>query len=1013
MATSATNSGPNPPTAPKSPTDEFMPPAASTPKKSGGMSPMIGAIILVVVMVLAGVGAFIVFNGTGTPTKGSSSGSSSTVTCDPPSANLTVCHPTPTPPVPGASIFAPITSTQAGNPLTFSVTTPAGAPVSSVFVFGDGSNLTSTSSTVTHTYTAPGVYFVSVVANAANGKTYTNTQALTKVTVTQSVLTQLPSQPTLLGSVSGGSTATIPATGSLTLQGIVSAPPSDSAWTVVWTRFVTPTPNLIDVVTSNNNTYGATATVSANASTTTGVYTVNFEVATQSGSLWNYTNFTFSVGYGVTVPAPTPPSPPHKGVLNSYELVPGGSVSEDPAADYETAGTELIYNVYQTLVAYNGSVAGPNLNDYVPDLATCVPGSSYCTALYGSTLQSGDNYTFVINSNAQFYNPVSNTHSAVWPNDVVFSFARTCLFSTFPYGNPGWIQCQALLPAGNPSWDNPNAAVFPWGLHYPYNNTPSNILSAITMNGSACPKSGGSFVEHGCVTFNTQASGHSWPMFLEFLVDGYGGGVISCAWATAEGAGLPGWSCGATTNPTGIAPTAWDSYQLGMGSSGSDYSAASSGPSVNAGLNYMRWNMVGSGPYYLSQFSVGASYQLKANPYWAGTGTVGHPCNWRGCIPTTFNITTVNNVWESSPSTGEIALENGQADLASVPATDFSSVLIPLLQSGKVSLTSATGLSIYFTNFNFQFSQSGAQGLLPAGTTLNAPSTLFQDLAFRQFLIHTYPYQTVQTQFNTIDGIQLAVLYGGAIPKYMGNYYPTNVSWANQDPAQGGASSWWTNVTSESGGIAKTACTTAKPCVFPFASYTGAPLQDQINSLWVSNIIKYSNGAVKPVTSDINFYNLVVNSFSAPGSNPMPMYELGWAPDYPDPTDYVVPMYMPDQTYTYGDAIAEGFSSYSAACTTAGWQWAVQAVTMACQGTAYNEMVSLLSQAAFETNLNLRVLLYNEAEHIAQQLGIFTPNPGQASTNWISASWIAGNTLNTNPTIGGGGDSTFYSINYA
>lgn len=1032
MATTPSSSGAPPPNVSKSPSDEFNPPSSSAPKSGGGSSPMIGAIILVIVMVIAGAGTYFAagaLSGKTTNTNTVSSGGTPVVTCVPP-VNLPICHFKPTT-LPGATIFAPVTTSSTGNPLTFSISTPKGAPNQVTFYPGDGSVVNSTSATITYTYSTPGIFYPSVVATAPGGNQYNNNHALIAVTVTQSTLLTKESQPTLLGNVQA-TNATIPTGGSLTLQGIIASPPPSSAWTVVSTSWKTTTPQFINVTTTASTSVTSTASVTAVTGAPNGVYLVNFTATTQSGSLLQYTNFTFTVGIGVSVVAVKPAVSPNPGTVNDFELVPGGSASEDPAVDYETAGTEVIYNTIQTLIAYNGSLAGTSLNDYVPYLATCVPGSTQCSSMYGSTLQSGDNYTFVVNSNAKFYNPSSGVSYSVWPNDVAFSFARTCVFSDFPYGTPGWIQCQALLPgpasptnAANPAFDNFNGAP----LHFPYNSTPTNILNAITLNGSACPKSGGAFAGNGCITFDTQYSANpsdpsgAWPTFLEFLVDGYGAGVVSCDWATSIGAGLPGWSCGAGTNAAlgSFSNTQWDSYQLGLGSAGLPYDAAATGPALNPGLVEMRFGqgtsgyvaIVGSGPYYVSSFAPGTSYQLRVNPSWAGT-----TCAWTGCIPATFPVKTVNVVWEATPQEGEIALENGQADFASVPSTDFSSVLIPLVQKGKVTVTSATSLSIFFSNFDMSFSQTGAASLLAqsgTGLTLNAPSNLFQDLAFRQFLIHSYPYATVQSQFNTVDGISLAVLYGGAIAKYMGNYYPTNVSWDMVDPVNSGASSWWTNVTSEAGGIAAAACTTAKPCIFPFASYTGAPTQDEINKLWVSDIETYSHGAVEPVPVDINFYNLVVNSESPAGTNPMPMYELGWAPDFPDPTDYVGPLYYPNSTYGEGDALWQGLvgtGTYTSSCSS-GYEWAVNGgVTQTCQGYAYNEMISLMNAAAYDTNLQQRALLYNEAEHIAQQLGIFVPNPGQQGTTWISASWLAGNSINTNPTIGGGSDNTFYTLQY-
>jgi hypothetical protein len=333
-------------------------------------------------------------------------------------------------------------------------------------------------------------------------------------------------------------------------------------------------------------------------------------------------------------------------------------------------------------------------------------------------------------------------------------------------------------------------------------------------------------------------------------------------------------------------------------------------------------------------------------------------------------------------------------------------------------VTSAPSLSIAFTNFDLNFSQTGAQTLLPAGTTLNAPNTLFQDLAFRQFIEHSYPYQSVQSEYNTVDGITTTSLYGGAIPNHMGNYYPTNISWDFTNPSSTGndtAGWWWRQVESESKGIAATACTEANPCIFPFVSYTGDPLLDDIDNLWANESFQFSNGAVKIIPVDIAFTNLVIDSFSSIGANPLPLYNLYLTPnDYPDPTDGVLQLYSPDSTYTYGDALAESLGIFAGDCS-AGYVWSIASVNESCQGTAYENMVSYLNRASSDLNLTERAFLYNAAEHIAQQLGIFVPNPGQSTAVWVAASWVSDSnaSLNTNPAIGGNGDSSWYTIEYA
>ncbi len=764
----------------------------------------------------------------------------------------------------------------------------------------------------------------------------------------------------------------------------------------------------------------AIANVTVSATAAPGVYPVDFVVTTcvmqnvsgkvQCTGTPATTEYVFTVAVSASnfhagTPAVTVATAPKPGTLNIYELAPAGAVSEDPAIDYETVGYEPILNVYGTLIRYNGSHAGPDPSDFVPMIATCVPGSAQCSSMYsGNNLVHGGNYTFVISSSAKFYDPSTGTAIPVNASDVIFSVARTCLFSTYPgaYINPGWILCQSLLPPGNPNWDG--------GIHSPFNNTPGNILSAVYQGGAYCPSGVNPDM---CVTFDTALSGAPWPEFLEFVADPLGSSVMDCAWATAHGAGLPYYGNCSPPSPTSVPLTAWDSYMT-QGAAGS-YNT------------YLQWHMLGSGPYYLANYVIGSSYELKANPDWAGTTCIGGTAN--GCLPGAYSSTsptyipTVNVVWEATQTPGETALAAGTADSASIPSTD-TSFLLQEIKKGVIGATIIPSISVFFYPFDFNFTVSGAQTYISQKVT--APSNLFTDLNFRHFLAAAMPYATVQSTINTVDGIQYAFQYGGAIPDYMGNFYPTNISWPSGNPVDnpsvvGSAAYWWAQIQNESGkyAIAKNACTTASPCTFPLMSYAGAPAQDAENSLFVASVTKLSNGAVNIIPVDIPFFNLVVNSFSLAGQNPMPMFTLGWAPDYPDPTDYVAPMYYPNATYTEGDALWQGISNYSAtpyfnqAC--AGPKSDPQ-VTFDCQGWAYMDMNNFLQQAAAclppTCSASHRVLLYNMAENIANQLALYIWN-GQSNAVYDYATWINPAGINSNPMIGGGGDQTWYTWEYA
>jgi hypothetical protein len=210
----------------------------------------------------------------------------------------------------------------------------------------------------------------------------------------------------------------------------------------------------------------------------------------------------------------------------------------------------------------------------------------------------------------------------------------------------------------------------------------------------------------------------------------------------------------------------------------------------------------------------------------------------------------------------------------------------------------------------------------------------------------------------------------------------------------------------------------------PFFGETGAPTYDQALALEVQSVSEYSHGAIEVHTLDINFVQLVINSlFSPPGQNPMPVFTLAWAPDYPDPTDYIGAMYYPNATYTYSNdynQFTENTSLNSTSCeynSIGGYSfaalqyWAAAGTQVAndCQGPAYNAMTFAEYQAAGDTNLANRALLYNMAEHIAQKLALYVYF-FQSNEPYVYAPWINGQSLNEQVTIGGGNDQLYFFL---
>jgi peptide/nickel transport system substrate-binding protein len=102
----------------------------------------------------------------------------------------------------------------------------------------------------------------------------------------------------------------------------------------------------------------------------------------------------------------------------------------DPAIDYETAGGEILQNVYETLVWYDHDSAA----NLTPLLATAVP-----TVDNGGISPDGMNYTFHLRAGVMFHDG-----NVMTSEDVKYSVQRLLVMND-PDG-PAWILGQVLIP---------------------------------------------------------------------------------------------------------------------------------------------------------------------------------------------------------------------------------------------------------------------------------------------------------------------------------------------------------------------------------------------------------------------------------------------------------------------------------------------------------------------------------------------------------------------------------------
>ncbi|MCI4369243.1 MAG: ABC transporter substrate-binding protein [Thermoplasmata archaeon] len=899
--------------------------------------------------------------------------------------------------------------------------------VSYRYAFGDGRSLSTTSWQVPHVYSGPGLYPVYAQGVDALGQTHDNLASIVPVRVDSSYT------PDVLGNLAGvtgavvsngtsatHATALIPAGGRVSVSVSVVSPPTNPRSQLLATSFSVstagkPYANFTNESLSSNAT--SWVTVGFASTTPSAVYDLTFSLPTvtpsHSAAVVAYSNFTFGifVGSGLAGSDLPLPSSPHPGSLIAAEAAPGGAPTLDPAFGFgNNAESEVVANVYQSLIAPNGSATGPSPADFVPVLATCVPGSPLCASLYGgNTLVNGTNVTFVVNKYSKFYDSLNRHAWAVWPSDVMFSFLREMAFSDLgcPQCNSGWLLAQALLPTGNGSWD--------LGLHVPFNTTPQHLYESMTLNDSQnCPAAAFVHGGHGCITFHTQnGTGSAWTSaraFLEFLANVQSGAVVPCGWfsANAQGNGVPYWTRGNFTGsgdrscpspgtpgfgvaPANLTPTDWDAWEIrGSGYLGGAY------------LGNVQNESAGSGPYYLSGYRPGLGYNLSANPSYTATPT----CTFAGCLPKfgTFDP-QVSVLWNGSSSSDLGALVNGGVDFAAVTPTDFGSLSHAVALGLAATRTVAT-FGESFAQLNLNYNVSLADRL--TGRNLTAPPALLADVNFRQFLVHAFPYASAQQRVFTSRGLEAISPVGGILPGLLGGGGPSTVSWPQGDAspnasAVGSAGWWWARTASD--GLAGAACTPKNPCSFPICFLNGSGPSARALALWASSINTLSNHSVTPVLYNVSAAQYLLNNyFWGPGGDALTVVMAPtWRADYADPTDFVQPALYPDSAYTAGDALAEALRPLNASgCNTSAMHYARLGVPVSqgCQGAAYDAMLSALNAAA-RGPVNASALgLYGEAEHILNALALYVW-VGQLTNVVALAPWIDPASANSNPLLGG------------
>lgn len=107
----------------------------------------------------------------------------------------------------------------------------------------------------------------------------------------------------------------------------------------------------------------------------------------------------------------------------------GGPETIDPHWSYDTASGEVIYNLYDNLINYNGG----STSEFLPMLSTKVP-----SVENGLIKDDGLTYIFPIREGVKFHNG-----DVLTPEDVVYSIKRGLVFDRA--GGPMWMLFEPLL----------------------------------------------------------------------------------------------------------------------------------------------------------------------------------------------------------------------------------------------------------------------------------------------------------------------------------------------------------------------------------------------------------------------------------------------------------------------------------------------------------------------------------------------------------------------------------------
>ncbi|MBC7107624.1 MAG: PKD domain-containing protein [Methanomassiliicoccales archaeon] len=722
-------------------------PREGAPK--GSMTKIIAAVIVIIIVVAAIAGAVLLMGGKVVENKS-----------------------------PTVSATADATTIIAGESVTFDAsdsTDPDGEIVQYIWNFGDGATDNVAGAVVTHTYAFPGKYLVTVTVVDDKGGRTTNWNAPIRVEVLHPTVEEVTNetQPYVVVAssddiVESGTKVDFDANSSAAYAVIwdedaeewIAAMDSGLIASVVWSfgDGNVLAGNFEDLAIVNHTYVG-------NGS----VYASWLAVTSIRGAAQMYYMTIIVLPEEVTVPVAI------KNPDTYIVATIGEPQSLDPAYDYETAGGEILQNVYETLVWYD--YTSGSADKLIPMLATNVP-----TIENGGVSQDGLNYTFHIRQGVKFHD--GTTMNAY---DVEYSLERVLRIND-PSG-PAWMMGQVMIPDYGPGTLDPDAI-----------NASVEVVDEYTI------------VIHLIQPY---------PAFIKIM-----------AYTVAS-----------------IVSMEYFEEHLESDTALLDKDAC------------------GTGPFKLKEWVSNQYIMLERfDDYWR------EPAKLKYVI-----IKKVQDV-----NTREMMLFSGDADSVYIPRQHTSDV------RGKPGLRIVEGLPTFNIDF-IGFNQNIQPGL-DIGTI---PATFFSDINIRKAFVHAFDYETFieSTLFGT--GIQAR----GAIPKDMFGYnesvplFEYNLTKAAYYLTQ--AIDPTTNKSWAEKGFEIVLYYNAGNTVREAAC---GLLKKGLESLSGREIGGITIGTIKVKVEQLDWSGEYLPRLF---DRQLPIFVLGWAPDYADPDDYTFPFYHENGTYAY------------------------------------------------------------------------------------------------------------------